>query len=104
MTETARDRLVAGWGVDPERVTVITPRRRGQPHRLVRRRAGRRAPRPAVLTWGLLGEGKGIEWALRALAELRDLDPRCRSTASSGRPTRGCSSARARPTATGSSR
>lgn len=28
-----------------------------------------------ILTWGLLGPGKGIEFAIDALAELRDLDP-----------------------------
>jgi glycosyltransferase involved in cell wall biosynthesis len=27
------------------------------------------------LTWGLLGPGKGIEWAVAALAQLRDVDP-----------------------------
>ena len=32
-----------------------------------------RAPR--LLTWGLLGPGKGIEWAIDALGELTDLDP-----------------------------
>ena len=32
-------------------------------------------PQPHLLTWGLLGPGKGIEWALRALAQLDDLDP-----------------------------
>ncbi|GIG39163.1 glycosyltransferase [Cellulomonas phragmiteti] len=69
MTTTARDRLVAGWGVDPDRVVVI-------PHGAVDNRTAA-APSPApdgprtVLTWGLLSEGKGIEWALLALAELR---------------------------------
>jgi glycosyltransferase involved in cell wall biosynthesis len=29
-----------------------------------------------LLTWGLLGPGKGIEWAIDAMAELGDLDPR----------------------------
>jgi glycosyltransferase involved in cell wall biosynthesis len=28
-----------------------------------------------MLTWGLLGPGKGIEWAIRALARLGRLDP-----------------------------
>ena len=28
-----------------------------------------------MLTWGLLGPGKGIEWAIDAFAELDDLDP-----------------------------
>jgi glycosyltransferase involved in cell wall biosynthesis len=34
-----------------------------------------RGPRPHLLTWGLLGPGKGIEWAIRALPHLRRLDP-----------------------------
>ncbi len=73
MTETARQRLIDGWGVDPARVTVIA-------HGAVDNRAGvddlpRRAA-PTVLTWGLLGEGKGIEWALEAMASLTDLVPR----------------------------
>ena len=36
-----------------------------------------RSDRPVrLLTWGLLGPGKGIEWAIDALGELGDLDPR----------------------------
>jgi glycosyltransferase involved in cell wall biosynthesis len=31
-----------------------------------------------MLTWGLLGEGKGIEWAIDAVAELKDIRPRPR--------------------------
>jgi glycosyltransferase involved in cell wall biosynthesis len=34
-----------------------------------------RPPHPHLLTWGLLGPGKGIEWALHALARLRKLKP-----------------------------
>jgi glycosyltransferase involved in cell wall biosynthesis len=34
-----------------------------------------RAVRPRLLTWGLLGPGKGIEWAIDAMVLLRDLDP-----------------------------
>jgi glycosyltransferase involved in cell wall biosynthesis len=30
---------------------------------------------PVVLTWGLIGPGKGIEWGIRAMALLGDLDP-----------------------------
>ena len=71
MTTTARDRLIAGWDVDPARVSVIAHgaednRSPGTP--TSRRPAD--AP-PTVLTWGLLSEGKGIEWALLGLAELR---------------------------------
>ena len=30
---------------------------------------------PLLLTWGLLGPGKGIQWVIDALAQLKDLDP-----------------------------
>ena len=56
------------------------------PHRRHRRA-------PTVLTWGLLGEGKGIEWALEALAGLHRPATRARLPRSSARPTPGCSSA-----------
>ena len=73
MTETARRRLVAGYGADPARLTVI-------PHGAVDHGAGSTprpaAARPLVLTWGLIGPGKGIEWAIDAMAGLRDLQPR----------------------------
>src|SRR4029079_11327054 len=32
--------------------------------------------RPVILTWGLIGPGKGIEHEIDAVAQLRDLDPR----------------------------
>ena len=34
------------------------------------------ARRPTILTWGLIGPGKGIEWAIDAMVGLRDLQPR----------------------------
>jgi glycosyltransferase involved in cell wall biosynthesis len=70
MTDTARDRLLAGYAVDPTKVVVI-------PHGTVDHvgDAPTRRPQPHLLTWGLLGPGKGIEWALRALAMLQDMDP-----------------------------
>ncbi len=77
MTQTARDRLVEHYVVDPAKVTVI-------PHGATSRPPQRnQQPWPAhhpltVLTWGLLGEGKGIEWAVDAMAMLGDLDPRPR--------------------------
>ncbi len=70
MTATARDRLLVGYAVDPTKVNVI-------PHGAVNRAGTPVVPhlRPHLLTWGLLGPGKGIEWALRAVARLQDLDP-----------------------------
>ncbi|HEX8628335.1 MAG TPA: glycosyltransferase [Catenuloplanes sp.] len=70
MTGTARDRLLVGYTVDPAKVSVI-------PHGTVNHASTPvdRHARPQLLTWGLLGPGKGIEWALRALALVQDLDP-----------------------------
>jgi len=75
MTTTARDRLAAGWGVDPARVSVIShgAEDNRSPDVGVPQRSAA-LPR-TVLTWGLLSEGKGVEWALLALAELRHLTP-----------------------------
>jgi polysaccharide biosynthesis protein PslF len=71
MTETARRRLLEGYEVDPATVTVIPhgalasgPNHRPDPTR-----------RPTILTWGLLGPGKGIEWGLVGLREIRRLLP-----------------------------
>ncbi|WP_020523824.1 glycosyltransferase [Catelliglobosispora koreensis] len=71
MTSTARDRLLAGYAVDPHKVNVI-PHGAGDHDRA----SASKGPRPHLLTWGLLGPGKGIEWALRAVGRLRDLNPR----------------------------
>ncbi|PRX61641.1 glycosyltransferase involved in cell wall biosynthesis [Nonomuraea fuscirosea] len=70
MTGTARDRLTAGYRVDAGKVFVIP---HGAADHL--RVPARRRPRPHLLTWGLLGPGKGIEWAVRALSLLVGLDP-----------------------------
>jgi glycosyltransferase involved in cell wall biosynthesis len=72
MTETARNRLAVGYQVDLDKVSVIP---HGAP---VARRVQSplfRTAQPTVLTWGLIGPGKGIEWGIRAMAALRDLDP-----------------------------
>lgn len=72
MTRTAHDRLLASYGADPRRLAVI-------PHGAIDHRAAVAArtvnERPLVLTWGLLGPGKGVEWAIDAMAGLRDLSP-----------------------------
>src|SRR3712207_1174271 len=75
MTDTARQRLATCYRVDTRKVSTI-------PHGAASHTSAPRARAevPHLLTWGLLGPGKGIEWALRALAELRDLDPAPRYT------------------------
>jgi len=70
MTESAHDRLIVGYDVNPAKVSVI-------PHGAADHSAtlSVRPQRPHMLTWGLLGPGKGIEWAIRSLSYLRKLDP-----------------------------
>ncbi|WP_426512913.1 glycosyltransferase [Dactylosporangium sp. McL0621] len=75
MTGTARARLLHGYAVDPGKVVVIPHGSAAHGDLPAPRRAG-----PHLLTWGLLGPGKGVEWALRAVALLQDLDPPLRFT------------------------
>lgn len=74
MTVTARDRLAAGYQVEMGKVSIIA---HGAPEPLVSPglNAVFRTGQPTVLTWGLLGPGKGIEWGVEALALLHDLRP-----------------------------
>jgi glycosyltransferase involved in cell wall biosynthesis len=72
MTGAARDRLNAVYDVPMGKVCVIphgasAPPQRGVPIR--------RPDRPTILTWGLLGPGKGVEWGIEAMSLLRDLKP-----------------------------
>lgn len=71
MTGTAHRRL-RSYDVDTGKASVIphgalvpAPRVRPMPA----------TDRPTILTWGLLGPGKGIEWAFEALGLLRHLRP-----------------------------
>jgi glycosyltransferase involved in cell wall biosynthesis len=72
----ARARLLEMHMIEPERVSVI-------PHGATANLSEElSAPDPArspvVLTWGLIGPSKGIEWGIEAMALLRDLDPQPR--------------------------
>ena len=81
MTHTARERLLEHYLAPPAGVHVV-------PHGAVESRptavparldagddSAANVHRPTILTWGLLGVGKGIEWGIDAMASLRDLDP-----------------------------
>jgi glycosyltransferase involved in cell wall biosynthesis len=71
MTRTAATLLVDEYDVPESKVSLI-------PHGVDARTATPRARtslNPVVLTWGLLGPGKGIEWGIRAMALIGDLDP-----------------------------
>ncbi len=70
-SEAARRRLIAVHGADAEQVVVV-------PHGAAANLAGpvlTDIERPAVLTWGLVGPGKGIEHGISAVALLRQRSP-----------------------------
>jgi polysaccharide biosynthesis protein PslF len=71
MSPTAARRLIEVYGVPARDVHVV-------PHGVDTRFGGpslSTGTRPLALTWGLIGPGKGLEVAIAALAELKDLDP-----------------------------
>jgi len=71
MTETARQLLADHYSVDARKVSVI-------PHGVADWSSVSVAPHPerrTMLTWGLIGPGKGIEWGIRAMAELVVTEP-----------------------------
>ena len=71
MTDAARRRLIAVHGIDPDRVAVVS---HGAPPNIEGPRILAR-PEPVVLTWGLIGPGKGLEYGVEAMRHLGDLDP-----------------------------
>lgn len=73
MSEAANERLCCGYDVDRRKVTTI-------PHgaTIPRDAPVRRSGRPTLLTWGLLGPGKGVERVIDAMVSLRDLPGRPR--------------------------
>jgi glycosyltransferase involved in cell wall biosynthesis len=75
MTDHARRRLISGFDVDAEKISVIPHGATTPPDDspIAERRPGDRL---RLLTWGLLGPGKGIEWAIDAMALLADVRPR----------------------------
>ena len=73
MTMTACERLAAGYAVDMAKVCIIAHGAPALPAAIAE--PAFRAGRFTVLTWGLLGPGKGIEWGIEAMGMLRDLAP-----------------------------
>jgi polysaccharide biosynthesis protein PslF len=72
MTEAGRVRLCTSFDVDARKISVI-------PHGAAVSDAVRledSKERPRLLTWGLLGPGKGIEWAIDAMAMVSDIRPK----------------------------
>lgn len=74
MSETASERLIHRYGIEPTEIEVI-------PHGADALFAGPSlvtGNRPLILTWGLIGPGKGLETVITALGGLVDLEPRPR--------------------------
>jgi glycosyltransferase involved in cell wall biosynthesis len=71
MTTAARDRLCLGYEVDSRKIITI-------PHgaTVTARADVKRSGRPTLLTWGLLGPGKGIERVIDAMVTLSELPGR----------------------------
>lgn len=72
LSHAALESLVRTYDVDSDR-TVVIPH--GAPDIRPSFRPHNIRMRPRVLSWGLLSEGKGIEWGIAALSLLRDIDP-----------------------------
>jgi glycosyltransferase involved in cell wall biosynthesis len=71
MSDRARSLLATRYRVEMGSVSVI-------PHGVPdwETLAGsHRSDRTTMLTWGLIGPGKGLEWGIRAVAALRDVQP-----------------------------
>lgn len=68
MSQAAKERLCVGYHVDPRKILTI-------PHgaTIPRIDPPPRSGRPTLLTWGLLGPGKGVERVIDAMDSLRDL-------------------------------
>ncbi|MGV0794361.1 glycosyltransferase [Mycolicibacterium sp. XJ1819] len=73
MSEAANQRLRGGFGIDGRKVVTI-PHGAAVPAGAARSRGSR----PIVLTWGLMGPGKGIERVIEAMRSLKDLPGRPR--------------------------
>ena len=68
MTQVAHDRCLMTFPVDPAKVVTV-------PHGATVPRYVKMPPvfTTSLLTWGLIGPGKGIEWVIDAIAMLPDL-------------------------------
>ena len=73
MSDAASQRLCDGFDIDRHKVITI-PHGATLPTKLPLKRSGR----PTLLTWGLLGPGKGVERVIDAMGSLRDLNGRPR--------------------------
>ena len=69
LSHSAHRRLTADFAVRPDTLVMIPHGATALWHT---RDGGAGGATKRILTWGLLGQGKGLEWGIRALALLRD--------------------------------
>ena len=71
MSKRAQRRLIEKYDIDGEKVQVVP---HGSQFSARRRHGEHRRSRPTIVNWGLIGPGKGLETAIRALALLQHLE------------------------------
>ena len=71
MSKVARNRLIANGSIDASKIFLIHHGAR----RILTHFVDSELERPVILTWGLISPGKGIEWVIRAMEQLRDITP-----------------------------
>lgn len=69
MSKSARDQLVANYLIDPRKIYPIPHGARPVANPEYKEIGSS----PLILTWGLIGPGKGIEWAIEAMHKIRNL-------------------------------
>ena len=77
MTNASREILVSTYGVEPHRIHVVE---HGAPDRSLKdtqeaRKTIGASERPTIMTFGLLGPGKGLEIAIQAMPEILQQHP-----------------------------
>ena len=69
MSKSSRDQLVANYLIDPRKIYPIPHGARP----IANSEYKKIGASPLILTWGLIGPGKGIEWAIEAIHKIRNL-------------------------------
>ncbi len=70
MSKSSRDQLVANYLIDPRKIFPIPHGARP----IANSEYKEIGNSPLILTWGLIGPGKGIEWAIEAMHKIRNLE------------------------------
>ena len=73
MTQSGKDKLTARYHVNASQIHVLAHGARPMSRTSHPAFRHELKTRPRILTWGLIGPGKGLEWVIDALSELSDL-------------------------------